>query len=125
MERALEYGWSLEQYRFGRTDPVRENDSDFSSQIGLVDDTLSAAYWLCYWRILKRVANILKEALEWTEGCACHDEVRHMICSGDRNGGLKGNGNSPLAGALKDIVRCRCGVVGAQSLRQKTFMLLL
>ena len=67
MERALEHAWSLEKYRFGRTDPVREEDSDHSSQIGLVDDTLSAAYWWCYWKMLKSVAKVLKEALEWAE----------------------------------------------------------
>ena len=56
--------------------------------------------------MLKRVANILKEALEWTEGCACHDKVRHDICTGEHYGGLKVKGNSPLARARKDIVRC-------------------
>ena len=43
IERALKQDWSLEKYRLGRTDPVREEDSDHSSQIGLVDGTLSAA----------------------------------------------------------------------------------
>ena len=56
--------------------------------------------------MLKSVAKVLKEALEWAEGCLCHDELRRQIYSGDFDEGQRGRGMSHLAPVLKDCLRC-------------------
>ena len=108
MQQALEWGWDLQKYRFGQAGAVQENDSEFSSQLGLVDETLSSPYWLAYWGMLKRIAKVLKAALEWCEGCRCHDELVRAIRSGDHDDGKRGQQDSPLRWILKAALGCCC-----------------
>ena len=40
----------------------------------LIDSSLESEFWWGYWRMVRMVAEVLREALVWAENCCCQYE---------------------------------------------------